>query len=274
MAAFNSNSPELLSREILADARRESEEILQLAQRQAEGLLAKAAAEAEQIRREQLAQAQAEAARRRELILATVAVEAGRQRAARIETLLQSIRETTRQKLLARDGFDYRESIIALAAEALRWLSGDAFVVKLSPTDRAALGSSVAEEIRQRAGRSLAIALADGPTIKDGGAIIEDRDGRQVWDNRFSSRLERLWPELRRQIAVATSLVVQSGSSGASTISKSQSEITNPSSARQRFGVRQSSGAFELAGAVPKAAEDCRSPKPGGSSDALGKGGT
>lgn len=214
MAASNQNSPEILREEILAEARRESEEILRRARQDAEALLAKAAADAEQIRREHLDQARAEAARRRELILATVAVETGRLRSARIETWLQSIQEATRQKLQARDGFDYRETIIALAAEALSRMAGDTFVVKLSPADHAVLGQGLAEEIGRRAGRPLIITVTGEPTVKDSGPIIQDREGRQVWDNRFLSRLERLWPELRRQIAIGTSLVARSGASG------------------------------------------------------------
>src|ERR1035437_4411340 len=41
-----------------------------------------------------------------------------------------------------------------------------------------------------------------------------------------------------------------------------------------RFGVRQSSGAFAPADAVSKAAEGCRSPRPGGGSDTFGDGET
>ena len=185
MAASNPNSPEILRNEILADARRENRE-----------------------------QTQAEAARRRELILTTVAVEAGRLRSARLESWLQAIQQATRQKLQARDGFDYRETVIALAAEALSRMTGDAFVVKLSQADGGTLGNGLAEEIGRHVGRSLTVTIAAEPTINDGGPIIQDRNGTQIWDNRFLSRLERLWPELRRQIAVATLLVPRSGTSG------------------------------------------------------------
>ena len=214
MAASKPNSPGGLREEILAGARRESAEILGRARQEAGVLLAKAAAEAEQIRQDHLGQARTEAARRQELILATVAVETGRMRSARIESWLQSIEEATRQKLQARDGFDYRETILALAVEALSRMTGDTFVVKLAPADRAALDRGLAEEIGRRAGRPLTITIADDPTIKDGGLIIQDREGRQIWDNRFLSRLERLWPELRRQIAIGTLLVARSSSPG------------------------------------------------------------
>ena len=84
--------------------------------------MATAAAEADKVREEQLDRARAEAARRRELILATVPVEAGRMRVARIESLLESVHEEARERLLAHDGFEYREAVITLAAlAATRW---------------------------------------------------------------------------------------------------------------------------------------------------------
>ncbi|HEU5396435.1 MAG TPA: hypothetical protein VFV81_04655, partial [Verrucomicrobiae bacterium] len=53
-------------------------------------------------------------------------------------------------------------------------------------------------------------------TVTGGGVIIESADGFQVWDNRLPSRLRRLWPELRRQIARRLGLVteIQSTSAG------------------------------------------------------------
>jgi vacuolar-type H+-ATPase subunit E/Vma4 len=94
-------------------------------------------------------------------------------------------------------------------------MAGEAFVVKLSPADRAGYGAGLAEEIARRVGRApLSITLSDETTITSGGLIVQDTEGRQVWDNRFVPRLERLWPELRRQIAVQTALVATSGSTG------------------------------------------------------------
>jgi len=215
MATPSRNSPDILREEILADARRESEGIIRRAQQEAEVLLGKATAEADKVRQERLDQARTEAARRKELILATVPVEAGRLRLARVETLLQSICDEVRRRLLAREGFDYREAIVVLATEAVRQMAGEAFVVKLSPADRAGYGAGLAEEIARRVGRApLSITLSDETTITSGGLIVQDTEGRQVWDNRFVPRLERLWPELRRQIAVQTALVATSGSTG------------------------------------------------------------
>ena len=218
MEAAGSKSRERLCREILSDAGRARDELLRNAQQNAEVILAEAEAEAEKLREERLAQARDEAERQKEMLLATVPVEVGGLRAARVETLLQSVHELARKLLLARDGFDYRETVIALTTDAIEHMAGDAFEARLSPEDRAAFGDALAAEITQRVWRSpVAITLVDDPAISEGGVIVQDSDGRQVYDNRFTARLERLWPELRRQIATQTSLVTTSAPPGGGT---------------------------------------------------------
>lgn len=213
------HASQTLCAEILAEAQRQSEAILHRARGEAEALLARAVADLEKTRQDRLSAVRAEAARRTELILAAVPVEAARLRAARIEAVLQSIHEEVHRRLLARDGFNYRETILRLAVEAVSRMVGSAFVVKLSPSDRVTLGKGLAEEIARRIERSppLIITISDEPAITEGGLIVQDAEGRQVWDNRLPMRLERLWPELRRQIALRTSLAAKNNPAGGGT---------------------------------------------------------
>jgi len=204
---MDQNSTEVLREEILADARRESEEIVSRARQDAEVFLTKAAAEADQVRQEKLDHAHAEAARQSTLILATVPVETGRLRAARIEALLESVYEEACQRLLAREGFEYRETVIGLAYHAISQMAGDAFVAKVSEADRTILGDGLADEIARRVGRPVSITISHDADITGGGVVVEDAEARQVWDNRLAKRLERLWPELRRQVAVEAAFV-------------------------------------------------------------------
>lgn len=207
MATPNPNAPEVLSEEILAAAKREGDEILRRAQREADALLAAAMAEADKIHLDKLASACAEAGRRSELMLATVPVEAGRLRSARIEAILENIREEAGRQLLARN-YDAHETVVTLATEAIRCMPGTDFVLKISAADHAAFGGRLAGEITQRTGRSpLNLTISADPAVTGGGVIVQDADGIRVWDNRLLSRLERLWPELRRQISIRTSLV-------------------------------------------------------------------
>jgi len=210
----NQNSPEILREEIVTDARREGEEIVLRARQDAEVILANAIAESDRLRQERLDQARVEASRRSELILATVSVETGRLRAARIEALLESVCEEARRQLLAQEGIDYHETVIALAAQAINQMAGDAFVVKLSEAEQTILSDGLAEEIAHRVGRPVSINVLYEEDIIGGGVVIEDAETRQVWDNRLLKRLERLWPELRRQIATEASFVPKTESGG------------------------------------------------------------
>jgi vacuolar-type H+-ATPase subunit E/Vma4 len=197
-------SSEKLRTEILAEAQRKSEEIIIQARQEAEAVLARATEEAGRLREEIINQATAEAERRSALTLATVPVEAGKLRAARVEELLETIHEEASRRLVSREGFDYPRTMIVLASQAIYQMAGDAFVVKLSDADRALVGEDFVDEVAKRAGRPVKITFSREQDSL-GGVIIEDEDARQVWDNRFLSRLERMWPELRRQIAAQVS---------------------------------------------------------------------
>jgi vacuolar-type H+-ATPase subunit E/Vma4 len=214
MAILNQNSPDKLCAEILGDAQREREAVLGRAQTEAVAILAAAQAEADKIRREQREQAQADAARRWDRILATVAVEAGRLRSARIEAVLESIRTEVRRRLSAANA-NGRETLVALAAEAISRMPENSFVLEISAADHAALGNGLVREIVERTGRPrLNLAVSVDGSVAGGGVMIREAGGTQYWDNRLLSRLDRFWPELRRQIAVQSSLVGENHAAG------------------------------------------------------------
>ena len=93
-------------------------------------------------------------------------------------------------------------------------MAGDAFVVKLSEAEQTILGDGLAGEITRRVGRPVNINILYVEDITGGGVVIEDAEARQVWDNRLLKKLERLWPELRQQIAVEASFVPKTASGG------------------------------------------------------------
>ncbi len=210
MPTPNSNAPERLRQVILEEARREKEALLHRARQQADAIVAKADKEAGQFRRERLDAARAEAKRRSEAILATVPVEVGRRRLAQIEVLLQAIHDQAGERLRVRSGFDLRQFLIGQSAEALRQMAGDAFQLRLSVADRRALGDGLVAEIQQQPGcSSLKLRLVADAELKDGDALVEDEAGSQVWNLSPPARLERCWPELRRQIAAHPALLEQ-----------------------------------------------------------------
>jgi len=94
-------------------------------------------------------------------------------------------------------------------------MEGAVFVVKVSEGDRTLLGDGLAEEVAHRVGRSsLNVTVEYDPEIRGGGVVVEDAEARQMWDNRLLKRLERMWPELRRQIALEASFVPKTESGG------------------------------------------------------------
>lgn len=190
---------EKLCEEILAEGRRQAEAIREDARKEGEALIARAEANAKRLRRDSLERAHREADRLREKILADLPIEIARIRAARTEALLDALRKGARQALLARQGFDYREALVALAVEALQVMRGEGFTLALAPGDTF---EGMAEEIHRRVGRArLSIRLVEDPTITGGGMVLRNLEGRQVWDDRLPERLERLWPSLRIPLA-------------------------------------------------------------------------
>lgn len=211
MTAANPDPQNVLRMEIIADAKRHADRALGHAQRQSEELRNKGRAQVEQETRDRLEAARRQADSRRELILAGVAIEAARRRSARIESTLGGVLDEARQRLLAHQGFDYRDALARLAAEAVSRMAGTNFALQLSEADRAALGDGLAEGVRRRVGREgLQVTVAAEAAKIDGGVIVRDAEGRQVWDNSLRARLDRFWPILRREIGVRTSLAGRS----------------------------------------------------------------
>ena len=139
------------------------------------------------------------------MTLATIPVETGRLRSERIESILESVREDVRRRLLE-PTFDCFETVVTLAVEAIQQMRGSDFVLKISPANHAAFGGKLAGEITQRARcLSLKLAVFSDPTTTDYGVVVQDTDGKRAWDNRLLLRLERFWPELRRQMAACVS---------------------------------------------------------------------
>lgn len=200
--ATSEESAERLRDEILDQAREESEEIIRRARDEAEKILAAAAAEAQVIHDKLIEKGQAETIRRKELVESTIPVETGRIRIARIESLLESVREEARKRLLSHEGLEYREVLVTLAGRAISRMRGNHFIAKVAEADRASLGNGVGEEIASRVDRpGLSVTLAFDPAMNGGGVTVEDADASQIWDNGLLKRLDRMWPELRQQIA-------------------------------------------------------------------------
>lgn len=201
MAENQQQPQDVLREEILADARKQADRALQRARKEANEIAVKASTELETWRATQLETAQTEAQRRTHTILASLPVETGRMRDNRIEALLQSIRDEASQQLDSRTGFDYQQTLVHLSAEALRGMSGTRFSITLAEADRSLLGDAEIEAIKRLANcPDKELEIISDPDHRDAGFIMRDLTGEELWDNRLTQRLERLWPAMRREI--------------------------------------------------------------------------
>ncbi len=208
MEAPAQTSEEGLCAAILAEAHQECAHVLALARKQKEAVVADAVAEASRLKKERLARARAEADHCRELISATLPIEVARKRRSAIEALLETVHKSVRSRCEAAQDLESPLRQIALASDAIGRMQGDSFVVKLRRGPSRSEADGLARAIATGVGRSgLRIAVVEDLTIQSDGVLVRDTLGHQVWDNTCLARLERLWPELRRQIAVRVSLV-------------------------------------------------------------------
>lgn len=202
MDLSESSSHTVLRDEIIADAERQAERLVRKAQRESKMLVDKAVAECEQQCQEKLATARVAAEQHRMLTLATVPVEIGRMRALSAERELTALCDAVRDRLLARAGFDYGASLLALATEPVARMEGDAFVLQLGKEDLKTHGPKLAAAVAARAGRPKVTVTVDSrPADIRTGVIVRDPQGRQIWDNSYEARLRRLWPLLRNRVA-------------------------------------------------------------------------
>lgn len=206
MATDNQAPQEKLREEILADARRQADRLLRRAGQEAAAITKQATREADQHRTQAIDLARKTADRKTALLLASIPIERGRMRAARIERLLDSVREGAAAQIKPPNPLP-RETLLSLIAEAAAAMDGGDFLLRLSPADRQTLTETFIDEIRERAGKpQLIIRLAEPLAVQDSGPVLQDTQGHQFWDNRLASRLTRMWPLLRRRIAALTRL--------------------------------------------------------------------
>jgi len=104
--------------------------------------------------------------------------------------------------ILNRSGFDYPKALFVLALAAIRQMTGKTFVVRLPEADRSVVSGKFRDDLVKCLGvPGLKVDVPFDGNAPGGGVIVEDGDASQVYDNRLPERLERMWPELRREIA-------------------------------------------------------------------------
>lgn len=167
---------------------------------------AKAGRELEEATRGILAKADETARKVRARAIATANVEAQRillrAREAAVDAVVLRIAQAL--QVLREDSPQYRACLAGLAAEAVQAI-GEAHVhLFISGADQdladTAFVESLQAVLRERLGRELVLSLDFSRADLGGGCMAASLDGRVVFDNTFSKRLERMRSRLRTSI--------------------------------------------------------------------------
>jgi V/A-type H+-transporting ATPase subunit E len=194
-----------LEEEIVADAERQAQRLERQAQREADRIKEeareKAEEEAERTRRRAEERAEQERARAEALIGQEVA--ATRRRAR--QQILEEVRDRALQKLreLADDD-RYADVLVQLAVRAVDAMEGERFELVLRDEDRERLADDlpgrVAEAVEDQLDRQVELTVSDESLDGSGGLVVRDESGRQMADQTFEGRIERLWSPIRQEL--------------------------------------------------------------------------
>ena len=190
-----------LADEILADANRKAERARQRGEREAKKILGKARTQAAEAAAKILVTAQGRADRMSLALMATFETEAQRDLLDAREAELDKLFDAARARLADKAAYGYPGVLAALAAQAIEAMGVDRVVVELAEADRHIADVAWLGQVRSRVGRDVTIDVSDAAAPIAGGLIVRSADGRLLYDNSFAARIERLRPELRRELA-------------------------------------------------------------------------
>ena len=191
---------------ILSDGESQAKRVIDNARRSERSEKRKAEAEAEKVRHEIVGRAEARARTVRSKVVATGQIEAKRIVLRAREDAISKVFAAIEQELqtLRRNAADYRTALANLAVEAISAVGGSEITLKIGKEDRDLADESLLDEIRKRAAEEVAsqtsITIEFDPAVTGGGCVAVSGEGRIVFDNTFSRRLERMKPELRSVI--------------------------------------------------------------------------
>ena len=198
--------PTKLEERILEDGRKKAEPVKRRAQRKADKIVQEAKEEAEERREQMRSEAEEEAELEMQRTLARAELEAENVRRQAREAVLQEARRIAREKLQQLAGSeDHLDSIALLAIQSLQAMRGEQFEVVLPEQEKEKRGEEILDAVTERADeeldRSVNIRLADETLSGTGGLLLRRSDGVEICDQTFDARLQRLWPQIRTEIA-------------------------------------------------------------------------
>lgn len=183
--------------EILKDAETKAQRIRKKAEREATRVTKKGDAEAEKAAADVIAQAETEAEQARTQKMASVPIEVRRIELEAREATLRGVLDEARSRLENLEGDDRRRLLADLVVEAALAIDGDMMTVAVGPDDAPHVTcGSIVDDVRRRiaeaTGREVSLSARVDETMSDGGVVVTRGDGRQMVDNTFGARAERL----------------------------------------------------------------------------------
>jgi len=186
-----------LAEEILSDARRQADRKVDRAKKRAERLLRNAGTQAEEVKRKADAAARERAERQGRRVLADLPhQEQVRTLRVKEEVVGRIFDEALEAARTVGEG-ESLAALVRLSRDAAAAMNGDRFMVELSPADADRFGRAVAERL---AAEGVAVEVAPSADVP-GGVVVRTGNGRQMVDNTFATRVQRVRPRLRAQIA-------------------------------------------------------------------------
>jgi len=237
-----SEQTDTLEKQILEDARRQAEPILRRARREAKEVLRRAEEEAARRRSEVCDRAARKAEAEAERLRARAELEAENIRRRAREEILRQVRNQAVEALRAVTGTArYEEILVRLGLAALEAMSGRRFELVMREQDRDACGERVARILRERAatelGKQIIVTVADETAVGIGGLVVRRADGHQVCDQTFEARLDRLWDQLRVEVAGVLFGEPESPDEGCATPGTRQANMTDDTDTALESGV-------------------------------------
>ena len=190
-----------LAQEITADAQRRADRATQRAEREKRKILDDAARAVAADREATLADAKERAEREQRLLDARIEQAVQNLRRTALQSILDRVRRDAEAKLAelaaSEDGC---QALLRLAILAIRDMTGRRFELLLAARDRERWGTDLTAKLARAAHdeleRDVEITLGRQSVETAGGLVVRSRDGRQIADQTFEARLDRLWDEI------------------------------------------------------------------------------
>jgi vacuolar-type H+-ATPase subunit E/Vma4 len=196
------DSVDKICEQIKEDGAREINSIIEKAQGTASEIMMKAEEEAKGVGERIVEDAAEKGALAKKRMLSSVSLEVKRIRLRAREEAVTAVMERARLEIdAARQRGDYAKVLAGLAAEAIRVLEGEAFLLYADRRDGAILESAVFPAVREllktegRVVKSIQARDLSGATA--GGVQVGVPGGNVIFDNTFESRLYRFRDDIR-----------------------------------------------------------------------------